>query len=217
MCDDRDDQKSSFHHANVKLSRSAWQDRYVAGQTGWDRGECNPLLVSRLDGGMLEEQSRIMIPGCGRGHEVLELARRGHRVTAVDFADLPITALKANLADCGLSAQVVQVDLFEFQPDEPFDAIYEQTSLCAIQPDRRSEYEVQLARWLKPKGILIANFMQSNRPSGPPYHCELSDMRNLFCVDRWIWPVESEAISHPSGMQEIAVVLTRRIGSGTGA
>jgi len=39
-----------------------------------------------------------------------------------------------------------------------FDAIYEQTCLCALYPDRWRQYADQLHRWLAPGGRLYALF-----------------------------------------------------------
>lgn len=69
-----------------------WQQRDDEGETGWDRGESSPALIRWLDDGDLTP-CRILVPGCGRGHEVVELASRGFDVTALDFARTPVREL----------------------------------------------------------------------------------------------------------------------------
>ncbi len=186
-----------------------WEERYRSGKTGWDRGQVSPALESWVKSGLMPA-GRILIPGCGRGHEVCYLAAQGYDVTAVDIAPSAIVALQKNLDEGHHSAQLIQADLLEWEPDSPFDAIYEQTSLCAIDPLDWPNYVHRLATWLKPGGHLFALFMQTDREGGPPYHCDLDIMRKLFSADVWSWDaVHAMKIEHPSGIHERGFVLTR--------
>ncbi|RMD69320.1 MAG: methyltransferase domain-containing protein [Gammaproteobacteria bacterium] len=188
----------------------AWEERYRSGKTGWDRGAPSPALLGWLQDRTLTP-CRILVPGCGRGYEVVELARRGFEVTAVDIAPTPVAFLRQALQEAGLKAQVIQADLLDFQPDIPFDAIYEQTCLCALAPDAWPAYAERLERWLAPSGRLFALFMQTGSPGGPPYHCDLEAMERLFPASLWRWPAPPyPAIPHPSGFHERAVVLSKR-------
>ncbi len=49
------------------------------------------------------------------------------------------------------------------------------------------KYEKCLYNWLKPKGILFAQFMQTGEEGGPPFHCDISVMTELFVIQRWQW------------------------------
>jgi cyclopropane fatty-acyl-phospholipid synthase-like methyltransferase len=152
-----------------------------------------------------------VVPGCGRGHEVIELARRGFAVVALDFAPTPLAFLRQRLAEAGLTADVLQVDMFSWRPAEPFDAIYDQTSLCALPPEQWRAYADTLYDWLRPGAQLFALFMQTNRPGGPPYHCDIDEMRRLFAESRWCWPARAEfELPHPVGYVEHAYVLQRQ-------
>ena len=62
-----------------------WQQRFLSGETPWDRGEASPQLRAWIDAGELSP-CRILVPGCGTGHEVVLLAARGFEVTAIDYA-----------------------------------------------------------------------------------------------------------------------------------
>lgn len=190
--------------------QQAWEQRYRADKTGWDRGQASPALRHWLQQGLLPA-GRLLVPGCGHGHEVAELIRAGCRVTAVDIAAQPVMRLKAQLDTLGLSADVVQADLLHWEPAEPFDAIYEQTCLCAIEPDFWADYEQRLASWLLPGGHLLALFMQTGRTGGPPYDCPVPDMRTLFDGARWQWPDEPVLeVPHPTGLIEKGYALVRR-------
>jgi len=58
-----------------------WEQRYQQGETGWDRGQPSPALHQWLEQGVLKP-GRILIPGCGRGHEALAMAAAGAAVRA---------------------------------------------------------------------------------------------------------------------------------------
>ncbi|MDQ6990154.1 MAG: methyltransferase domain-containing protein [Mariprofundaceae bacterium] len=126
---------------------TAWETLYQQGNMGWDRGEVSPALTHWLASGLHKNQ-RILIPSCGRGHEVLELARLGFDVTALDIAPTAIKALNRALTENDLHANVMCGDLFHYEPEQAFDAIYEQTCLCAIAPDQRQAYANKLYHWL---------------------------------------------------------------------
>ncbi|MEO1526886.1 MAG: methyltransferase domain-containing protein [Planctomycetota bacterium] len=190
------------------LSADGWQQRYENEQTGWDRGEPNPALLHWLESGALTS-GRVLVPGCGRGHEVVELARRDFEVTAIDFARTATQILTQRLLGQGLVADVLRESVLHFAAETPFDAIYEQTCLCALAPKHWPAYERRLHASLKPGGTLFALWMQSSTTGGPPFHCGLDAMKDLFAEDHWRWAEERFSVDHPSGMTEIGSVLTK--------
>lgn len=195
--------------ATVSRQRQ-WEAKYHAGETGWDRGQPSPALQHWLTQQTIPA-GRVLVPGCGNGHEVIELARAGHAVTAVDIAAPPVMRLMGKLADAGGHARVVQADLLHWTPAEPFDAIYEQTCLCAFDPALWPAYAERLGSWIVPGGRLFALFMQTGRAGGPPFDSPLERMRELFSEADWIWPDEPPIeVAHPNGLVELAHVLTRR-------
>jgi methyl halide transferase len=197
-------------------TKEFWEQRFAAGETPWDRGAPSPQLAAWLGSGALRP-CRILVPGCGSGYEVAELAMAGFEVTGLDYADEAIARAHRRLQDTRANATLVQADVLAWQPDRPFDAVYEQTCLCALYPDQWREYADQLHRWLAPGGRLYALFLQLLRPGaeggaiqGPPYHCDINAMRALFPEPRWSWPKPPfPRTTHPLGLAELAVVLER--------
>lgn len=195
-------------------TRDFWEQRFAEGNTPWDRGAANPQLDAWLRSGELKP-CRILVPGCGSGHEVVALARGGFEVTGLDYAGEAIARARALLGE--RQATLVQADALEWQPERAFDAVYEQTCLCALYPDQWVRYAAQLHRWIVPGGKLFALFLQMPRPEaaqgfvqGPPYHCDVNAMRALFAEPAWTWPKPPYArTTHPAGLAELAVVLER--------
>jgi SAM-dependent methyltransferase len=198
-------------------TKDFWNQRFTEGNMPWDRGEASPQMHAWLESGALAP-CRILIPGCGSGYEAATLAAAGFEVTALDYSHEAVARTRRRLADARLTATVVEADALAWQPGRPFDAIYEQTCLCALYPDHWRAYADQLHRWLAPQGRLFALFLQLQRPGaaegrveGPPYHCDINGMRALFPDTRWSWPKPPyPRTSHPAGLAELAVVVDKR-------
>jgi SAM-dependent methyltransferase len=194
-----------------------WEERFATGNTPWDRGASSPQLGQWLRSGLLKP-CRILVPGCGSGYEVVELALAGFEVTGLDYADRAIARARRNIQDAGVDATLVQADALAWTPDRSFEAVYEQTCLCALYPDHWQRYAAQLHRWITPGGRLFALFVQLLREDaadgfvqGPPYHCDVHAMRALLPEPLWAWPKPPfPRISHPAGLAELAAVLARR-------
>src|SRR3990172_4515758 len=198
-------------------TREFWDKRFSEGDMPWDRGATSPQLAAWLAAGALEP-CRILVPGCGSGYEVAAWAAAGFEVTALDYAAEAVSRTRKQLETAGLKARLFEADALTWQPERAFDAIYEQTCLCALYPDQWRAYADQVHRWLAPAGRLYALFVQMLRPGaaegaiqGPPYHCDINAMRALFPEPLWSWPKPPyPRTSHPQGLAELAVVLERR-------
>lgn len=195
-----------------------WQERFEKKETGWDRGSPSPQLLNWLDSDELQP-CRIAVPGCGSGWEVAELAQRGFEVIGIDYTAAATEKTRALCDARGLKAEVIQADVLGYEPETKFDAIYEQTCLCAIHPEHWLDYAQRLHQWLRPDGSLWVMFMQMIRPAateegliqGPPYHCDINAMRALFPEKDWAWPKPPYArVSHPNLSHELALRLVRR-------
>jgi len=197
--------------------REFWQERFLASNTPWDRGAPNPQLVRWLESGSLAP-CRILVPGCGSGHEVAMLAQKGFEVTALDYAPAALALTRERLDRAKAQARLVEADALAWETPARFDAIYEQTCLCALHPDHWLRYAAQLEAWLAPGGRLYALYMQVLRPAsaegfieGPPYHCDMNAMRALFPEAKWIWPAPPyPRVPHSSSWAELGVVLAHR-------
>ena len=186
-----------------------WESRYREGTAGWERRGLNPAFLAWREAASLVP-CRILVPGGGRSLEPLALAEAGFDVTVVDAAPSAVASQRAHFKRLNLQARVEQSDLFAWDPNEPFDAIYDQTCLCALPPGLWPSYARRLHRWLRADGMLFILFMQSDRPGGPPFHCDVDAMRHLFAPPAWAWPgALSNRVEHPSGLTEQPALLRR--------
>jgi methyl halide transferase len=188
-----------------------WEGRYRGGTTGWERHGLNPAFLSWRDSGALSP-CRILVPGGGRSLEPLALAEAGFDVTVVDAAPSAVAMQGAHCERLKVPARVEQADLFGWDPDAPFDAVYDQTCLCALPPALWPNYARRLHRWLRPQGTLFILFMQSDGAAGPPFHCDLDAMRRLFSAPAWAWPETLPTrVEHPSGLGAEQPAVLRRV------
>lgn len=152
---------------------SFWEGLYASSQDGWDLGEAAPSLAAWLDAGNpLAPGACVAVPGAGRGHDARLLARHGYVVTGFDFAEVAVAEARRLAEGEGVTATFEQRDVFALGADfaQAFDAVWEYTCFCAIDPDRRAEYARVLHDILKPGGLLLACFYPlRDGTDGPPF------------------------------------------------
>ncbi len=159
-----------------------WNSLYVAGETGWDKGVCSPPIARMLREGIAGKGARLLVIGAGRGHEAIEAARLGYRVSAIDFAAEAAKAAADGATAAKVPVEVLQEDLFNLWKRRPahYDAVVEQTCFCAIEVARRPEYVDAVHALLKPGGVLFGLFYAHGRPGGPPFDTTEEEVRRVF-------------------------------------
>lgn len=156
-----------------------WNRRYEGGDTPWDKGGAHPVLCNLLTHGALS--GRVLVPGCGAGHDVRELARRGLEVVGLDVAPLAVAQARAHPPADGETYRLA--DLFDLPPDlrGAFDGVFEHTCFCAIDPSLRGAYVEAVVSALKPGGRLLAVFYADpDHDEGPPFGCTKGELDALF-------------------------------------
>lgn len=153
-----------------------WQPRYVAGATPWDFGGV-PVALSRW----LSAQSaagRVLIPGCGAGHEVRAFHDAGWDVTAIDYAPAAVERAKAAFSD--VETKISLADFFHDDFGRDFDLIYERTFLCSMPRNRWPEYVARMAELLRDDGRLIGHFFFGESDDPPPYPLRGDETQQAF-------------------------------------
>lgn len=158
------------------MGATDWNERWKSGDTPWDKGAPAPPLVEFLATGdtVLHRARRVLVPGCGSGHDVRELARHGIPATGLDISPSAIDHARAQ-APTG-DEDYVCGDLFEggWAGERGFDAVWEHTCFCAIDPTRRTDYARAISRLLPPGGHLAGVFFLTpwdpgETAEGPPF------------------------------------------------
>lgn len=168
-----------------------WEDIYLENDTGWDLKGVTPFFDS-ISNELI--QGKVCILGCGRGYDAIMFAEKGFDVTAVDFAPTPISELNKLAIQKSVIITTVQDDIFSLVEKFPdtFDYVIEQTCFCAIDPNRRKEYEILVRTILKPGGKLVGLWFpldKSQEEGGPPFGTTIYEVKSIFNSG---WKIEKE-------------------------
>jgi len=162
-----------------------WQSAYLSNDTPWDKGTAHPALSVWLASHPLT--GRILVPGCGSGHDVRELSRNPLAVvTGLDLApEAKRVAERFPRAgnEIYLTGDFLAPEASALIPSGSFDAVFEHTCFCAIPPSSRPAYARAAAQALRPGGLFVAIFYRnpSDRgEDGPPFGCTMEELDGLF-------------------------------------
>lgn len=164
-----------------------WNSRYETGDTPWEKGAPAPPLVEFLKKSVKDiwGDGRVLVPGCGTGHDVRALAAAGLHPLGLDLAERALALAKRHEP---AGAEAYQLGDFldpSWREGKSFSAIWEHTCFCAIDPSMRPEYAKASAELIKPGGCLIGVFfLTPNDPEekdeGPPYNSSISEIDERF-------------------------------------
>ncbi|KAJ6145495.1 hypothetical protein N7470_009390 [Penicillium chermesinum] len=191
---------SYFANNSVETHNSTWSKLWEAGETLWDRGKPSPALIDILEqrGDLLSpsgpdgRRKRALVPGCGRGYDVVMLALHGFDAYGLDVSEIGLSAAKEyadrelqNPQDHNFGASwngtqsrgtvaFIQADFFAPRPEDEnkFDVIYDYTFLCALHPTMRSQWASRMAQLLAPGGVLVClefPLFKDPTETGPPW------------------------------------------------
>lgn len=155
-------------------------------QTPWDfdgvPADLKEFLKKKPPGTAPPARRRVLIPGCGLGHEIKAFTEAGFDVTALDFAPEAVERARILLGPA-LADRVLLADFFKADlPLASFDFVYERTFICSLMPDRREAYRDRVASLLKYRGVLLGYFYYQ-KPiivNGPPFGFAWGTADELF-------------------------------------
>lgn len=158
-----------------------WEERYQRGETPWERGYAAPALIDFL----FREKigGKILVPGCGLGHDVRALSQQGAEAIGLDWAPSAIQRAQS-FSKVGRESYV-QEDLFQLPNtwNGQFDWIFEHTCFCAIPVDKRPDYVQVACRILKKSGSFFGIFfLNPDAEKGPPFSVTREELDALFLL-----------------------------------
>ncbi len=172
------------HFEDLKAAETSswWDERYESGDTRWDAAGAHPLLDSLIPP-LKITRCRILILGCGAGHDAAWWEKQGHIVTGVDFSKEAIEQARTLYGERD-SLKWVQLDVFNLPKDwtSRFDIVFENTMFCAIPPARREELVRTWWRLLTPRGRVIGLALIMDKLAGPPYGASEWELRQRLLI-----------------------------------
>jgi SAM-dependent methyltransferase len=136
---------------------------------GWDMEKENPILREAVPQ-LKIPKSRILVLGCGRGHDANYFAQLGHIVTAVDFSPEAIGQAK-QLYPENDNLKFVTADVFHLPEnfERHFDIVFDHTLFCAVDPAKRNALVKVYRQCLHDQGLLFAIFFTMDHMVQPPF------------------------------------------------
>ncbi len=168
----------SFKNTTHINKESWWSDIYRQPENpGWNLNEPTEALKDMLPRLKLPK-SRILVLGCGEGHDAALFAEFGHKVTAIDMSPEAILRGKEKYGHFS-NLEFIEADFFKLGPEfnKAFDIVFEHTCYCAINPLRRNELVQVWSKCLAEKGFLMGVFFATYKQDGPPFGASEWELR----------------------------------------
>ncbi|PIB02839.1 putative thiol methyltransferase 2 [Cercospora beticola] len=194
--------RETFEGRTLDKQLSGWDELWKQEVTPWDRAGPSQALADAITGNAdilgapikndpSKQRKRALVPGCGRGYDVLLLASLGYDVYGVDGSQTAIEAARKMQKGADKSATYraletefgrgretfVENDFFkddflETTGGGNFDLIFDYTFLCALPPPLRPSWAKRMSALLAPGGHLICLEWPLHKPpreGGPPH------------------------------------------------
>ncbi|KAJ3334157.1 hypothetical protein HDU76_008619 [Blyttiomyces sp. JEL0837] len=157
-----------------------WEKAWQENRTQWDNGKPHGALLSVLKAYEKDlfksSPTRVLVPGCGRGYDVIHFSnvRPDVIATGLDIAETGVKAAKEYADSVKADPERARFEVqnfFELTSVEGYHIIYDITFLCALNPILRPSWGKKMAELVIPGGYLIA-LMFPLRPAdneGPPF------------------------------------------------
>jgi len=192
-----------------------WERAWKEGITPWDTGGSPPALRSLLDRGAVPG-GRILVPGCGAGHDLATLARADREVVGIDLSKDARTAFYSAHPDLRGIVVYEVTDFFSYPAAHEFDFVWDYTFFCALDPDQRGPWGETMKRLVKPGGVLATLLFPFEDPvsrrEGPPWPINTELVRGF--VEDAFQELEVAKVerSHPGreGKERLALWRRRR-------
>lgn len=160
-----------------------WDSHYKEAHTPWDKAAPHPYLAQLRP--RRGKHIRVLVPGCGRGHDAAALAKifPAAEVIALDLSATAIS--QAQMLQPPENVTLCHADLFHLGDEwnDSIDLVWEHTCFCAIQPAERIAYRNVMRRLLRRRGLIVGAFfltMDEGMDGGPPFNTPPEEFVDVF-------------------------------------
>ncbi|KAF8341994.1 S-adenosyl-L-methionine-dependent methyltransferase [Cantharellus anzutake] len=159
-------------------------DCYVRkeGDTPWNDARITNSIQLALEKLQVPRTGHVLVPGCGKGDDVIYFATEGFKTLGIDISHTAIEKGKREVESRSLNPSKVALAVDNFfdleSPEGGYDIIYDFTFFCALPPSTRPMWGSAVNRLIQPTGgLLIATVwpIDRARPTGPPYSVSVDD------------------------------------------
>jgi thiopurine S-methyltransferase len=171
-----------------------WNERWLNNQIGFHQQKPHPSLLKFVD--VFKDQSKVLVPLCGKTLDMIYLRDRGFEVIGVEFSELAIldfikenklTLAKTTEGDFqvyrGEGFTLYQGDFFKLSKEhlKGVTACYDRASMVAFDPAERIRYAEKLKTTGESLSVcLVVVFNYGEVAGGPPYSVVNEEIKNLY-------------------------------------
>jgi thiopurine S-methyltransferase len=183
------------------MEHEFWKERWKTGMTGWHNDDVSPLLMKCFPS--LPENSKVMVPLCGKTLDMLWLASEGYRVLGVElsgiacesfFAENNLEYSKSDEGDFvrwktvnasgNLPIEILQGDFFKLNQNhfEEIRAVYDRAALIALPLELREKYTEKFRHFLPESSeqLVMALTYNQNEMPGPPFSVTEEELKRHY-------------------------------------
>lgn len=178
------------------MNNAFWLNRWQQHRIGFHRSGIHPLL-EKFWHQLAAGTDTVLVPLCGKSHDLDWLARRGHEVVGVELSDVAARefgqehGLRFHTSKEGRftrmqAGRVTYLigDFFTLSPVQAgrFGLAYDRAALIALPSERRQAYADILKVLLESNGhiLLITIEWDIDPNEGPPWSVGAAEVRKLF-------------------------------------
>lgn len=175
-----------------------WLERWKEGRIGFHEGEVNRYLTRWWPELGLADDARVLVPLCGKAHDMLWLVDRGHSVLGVDLAGKALDEFGSEHGPVdGLT--LLHSDLFTVDPTVLEASLggaphawYDRAALVALPPEMRRTYIEYLCEVLPSGavGLLVIVTYPPEQKEGPPFSIDRAEIDALYGADFTVEEIE---------------------------
>jgi thiopurine S-methyltransferase len=163
-----------------------WSERWGEGRIGFHKEVANPNLETHSDLLKAGENTRVLVPLCGKTFDLAHLAQAGFDVVGVEFVE---KAAQDFFDEQGLAytvnteyghpiysspdVRIHVINALEVTEEEvgPVQAVYDRAALIALPPFIRKAYAEHVANLMVPgaKMLLLTVEYDQSKFDGPPF------------------------------------------------
>ncbi|MFT5396682.1 MAG: thiopurine S-methyltransferase [Gammaproteobacteria bacterium] len=173
-----------------------WHERWGSNNIGFHEKKPNDLLIKHFNRLKLEKDSCLLLPLCGKTHDIAWLLSKGHRVVGVELSEIAIQQLfeelnlQPTLTQQGklkhYSSNKLDIfagDLFNCTQEhlKSIDAIYDRAALVALPKDMRMRYTSHLKAITQNAPQLLISFEYDQaQMEGPPFSISTKEIEKHY-------------------------------------
>ncbi len=141
-------------HLNQQIDLASRKETTISSTVEW--------ILNKIPG----ERMNILDLGCGPGLYTEKLAKKGHKVTGVDFSSTSIQYARKSAEKKNITISYKHQNYLELNEVDSYDLILMIfTDFGVLSPDQRTILLAKIYRALKPGGVFLFDILNDNFPT----------------------------------------------------